>query len=98
VRLSWHFSSKHRRFSQAQGVGFRPAVYRSAKSLNLAGFVFNDKKSVTIELQSREKEIDEFLIRLCSSDKPPSLTKYALCLKYDPGILVRINAACKQVQ
>ncbi len=54
-----------------QGVGFRPAVFRLAKSLNLTGFVLNDTKGVTIELQGEEGKILQFLIRLHSDDKPP---------------------------
>jgi hydrogenase maturation protein HypF len=54
-----------------QGVGFRPAVYKLAKSLNLAGFVLNDTRGVTIELQGEEEKISQFLIRLHSDDKPP---------------------------
>jgi len=52
-------------------VGFRPAVYRIARSLGLTGLVYNDTKGVTIELQGEEEKIDEFLARLQSSDKPP---------------------------
>jgi len=54
-----------------QGVGFRPAVYRLACRLGLAGAVYNDTKGVTIELQGEEKTIVEFLARLQSDDKPP---------------------------
>jgi hydrogenase maturation protein HypF len=57
---------------RVQGVGFRPAVYRLARQLGLTGFVFNDTKGVTIELQGNEQKIDEFLHRLQSGpDKPP---------------------------
>ena len=52
-------------------MGFRPAVYRIARSLGLTGLVYNDTKGVTIELQGEEEKIDEFLARLQSSDKPP---------------------------
>lgn len=52
-------------------MGFRPAVYRIARSLGLTGLVYNDTKGVTIELQGEEEKIDEFLTRLQSSDKPP---------------------------
>jgi len=54
-----------------QGVGFRPAVYRIAQALGLTGFVYNDTKGVTIELQGQEEKIAEFLARLQSQDKPP---------------------------
>jgi hydrogenase maturation protein HypF len=54
-----------------QGVGFRPAVYRIARALSLTGFVYNDTKGVTIELQGQEERIAEFLARLQSQDKPP---------------------------
>ena len=66
---------KRRRISitgQVQGVGFRPAVYRIARSLELSGIVYNDTKGVTVELQGEAGKIAEFLSRLKSgTDKPP---------------------------
>ena len=66
---------KRRRISitgRVQGVGFRPAVYRIARSLELSGFVYNDTKGVTVELQGEAEKIAEFLARLQSdADKPP---------------------------
>ncbi|MEN6424150.1 MAG: carbamoyltransferase HypF [Phycisphaerales bacterium] len=56
---------------RVQGVGFRPAVHRLATSLGLSGFVLNDTRGVTIELQGQGPWIEEFLSRLTSSDKPP---------------------------
>jgi len=56
---------------RVQGVGFRPAVYRLAKRLGLTGFVYNDSRGVTIELQGREGEIADFVKRLNSSDAAP---------------------------
>jgi hydrogenase maturation protein HypF len=57
---------------RVQGVGFRPAVYRLARELGLAGWVVNDTKGVTIELQGEERKIDDFVRRLQSGpDKPP---------------------------
>ena len=57
---------------RVQGVGFRPAVYHLAGQLGLSGFVYNDTKGVTIELQGEEEKIAEFLVRLQSgADKPP---------------------------
>jgi len=56
---------------RVQGVGFRPAVYRIARALSLSGFIYNDTKGVTIELQGQEEKIDEFLSHLQTDDKPP---------------------------
>jgi hydrogenase maturation protein HypF len=57
---------------RVQGVGFRPAVYRIARSLGLTGAVRNDTKGVTIEVQGDEDGIAEFLRRIQSpTDKPP---------------------------
>jgi len=67
-------SIKRKRISirgSVQGVGFRPAVYRLAKGADLAGFVYNDTKGVTIELQGREDKISQFLTQLQSDGKPP---------------------------
>jgi hydrogenase maturation protein HypF len=55
---------------RVQGVGFRPAVYRIAERLSLTGFVYNDTRGVTIELQGPGLSIDEFCERLRNSDKP----------------------------
>ena len=56
---------------RVQGVGFRPAVYRIASQLGLTGFVYNDTKGVTIELQGAKEKIAEFSGRLQGRDKPP---------------------------
>jgi hydrogenase maturation protein HypF len=67
---------------QVQGVGFRPAVYRLASQLNLTGFVHNDTKGVTIELQGEDAKITEFLRRLNGQDAPP-LAQINSCLVFD---------------
>ncbi len=61
-----------------QGVGFRPTVYRLAKAAGLVGFVCNDTKGVTIELQGKEEKICQFLTRLQADGKPP-LAKIKSC-------------------
>lgn len=67
--------TKRRRIKVAgrvQGVGFRPAVYRIARSLGLSGFALNDTRGVTIELQGPEEALEAFLDRLkAPPDKPP---------------------------
>ena len=49
---------------QVQGVGFRPFVFGLASSLGLTGFIFNDGRGVTIELQGKRKAISEFSLQL----------------------------------
>ena len=56
-----------------QGVGFRPFVYGLAARLGLAGFVFNEPRGVTIELEGPREAIDAFLAGLESS--PPPLAR-----------------------
>ncbi|MHC4292775.1 MAG: Sua5/YciO/YrdC/YwlC family protein, partial [Planctomycetota bacterium] len=56
---------------RVQGVGFRPAVYRLAEELDLVGFIYNDTKGVTLELQGEQENIGTFLERLQREDKPP---------------------------
>ncbi|MDD5327044.1 MAG: carbamoyltransferase HypF [Phycisphaerae bacterium] len=53
-----------------QGVGFRPAAHKIASRLGLTGFVYNDTKGVTIELQGAKEKIAEFSARLQGADKP----------------------------
>ncbi len=55
---------------RVQGVGFRPAVHRIADRLGLTGFIYNDTKGVTIELQGAKEKIAEFSERLQDRDKP----------------------------
>jgi hydrogenase maturation protein HypF len=53
-----------------QGVGFRPYVYRLATTLALGGFVRNDGRGVTIEIEGKEDSVACFLSRL-AADAPP---------------------------
>ncbi|MFC1676392.1 carbamoyltransferase HypF [Planctomycetota bacterium] len=71
---------------RVQGVGFRPGVYRIAKHLGLAGFVYNDTWGVTIELQGDEGKIGEFLVHLREgADKPPlAQIKSCEAIEIDP--------------
>jgi len=68
---------------RVQGVGFRPAVYRLARELGLAGTVYNDTQGVTVELQGREDRIDEFLRRLQSEPDKPPLASIQSCIRID---------------
>lgn len=53
-----------------QGVGFRPTVYRLAKSCGLLGEVLNDGEGVLIRVLGEPATIEEFLGRL-QQDCPP---------------------------
>jgi hydrogenase maturation protein HypF len=64
---------------QVQGVGFRPTVYRIARSLELSGIVYNDTKGVIVELQGETDNIGEFLARLQSGPDKPPLAKITTC-------------------
>ncbi|HUV40651.1 MAG TPA: carbamoyltransferase HypF [Sedimentisphaerales bacterium] len=64
---------------QIQGVGFRPAVYQIARRAAVSGFVCNDTRGVTIELQGTEQSITEFLNLLQSKDQMPPLAQINSC-------------------
>ncbi|MCU0918361.1 MAG: carbamoyltransferase HypF, partial [Planctomycetes bacterium] len=66
-----------------QGVGFRPAVYRLARELDLTGRVFNDTQGVTVELQGNAEKIDQFLERLQSGPDKPPLADIRSCRRID---------------
>jgi hydrogenase maturation protein HypF len=58
---------------RVQGIGFRPAVYRLAKELALAGFVYNDTRGVTIEVQGSVERINKFAEHLKAGEDLPVL-------------------------
>ncbi|UCD66681.1 MAG: carbamoyltransferase HypF [Deltaproteobacteria bacterium] len=53
-----------------QGVGFRPLIYRLAKTIGLTGQVANTAAGVTIELDGTEQDIERFA-KSIYSEKPP---------------------------
>jgi len=53
-----------------QGVGFRPFVYRLARSLELAGWVRNTSRGVTVEVEGDRQLLEDFLRRI-EDDAPP---------------------------
>ncbi len=76
---------------QVQGVGFRPAVYRIARMLELSGLVYNDTKGVTIELQGKQENITEFLSRLKSGTDKPPLAEIKSCDVIDIPVIEKEN-------
>jgi hydrogenase maturation protein HypF len=55
---------------QVQGVGFRPAVYRQAVAHGLTGFVRNDLRGVTLDVEGEESAIADFFCHL--TEEPPA--------------------------
>ena len=53
-----------------QGVGFRPFVYGQALLLGLVGFVRNDSRGVTIEVEGSVEALDSFQQALCQQAPP----------------------------
>jgi hydrogenase maturation protein HypF len=56
-----------------QGVGFRPFVYRLARSHNLAGWVRNTSRGVEIEVEGQPAALDLFIRQL--SEEAPTLSR-----------------------
>jgi len=54
-----------------QGVGFRPFMFRLAKSLSIRGFVKNTSEGVYAEIEGDESDCDEFIDEL--KQHPPAL-------------------------
>jgi hydrogenase maturation protein HypF len=67
-----------------QGVGFRPFVYGLAKRHDLKGWVLNDERGVTIEVEGAKGKVDEFLSGLASP--PPVATIERTAVKYAPPL------------
>jgi hydrogenase maturation protein HypF len=55
-----------------QGVGFRPAMFRLADSLALAGFVRNDPEGVWLEIEGTPDSIARFLDQIHQAAPPAS--------------------------
>ena len=53
-----------------QGVGFRPFVYGQALRWGLVGFVLNDSRGVTIEVEGGLQALDSFQQALCEQAPP----------------------------
>jgi len=72
---------------RVQGVGFRPAACRIARSLELSGIVYNDTKGVTVELQGVAEKILEFLALLQSDAGKPPLAVIISCDAVDIPVI-----------
>jgi hydrogenase maturation protein HypF len=55
-----------------QGVGFRPAMYRLAESLDVTGFVRNDREGVWLEIEGAPLRLERFAAELRMAAPPTS--------------------------
>lgn len=75
-----------------QGVGFRPFVYRLAKTHQLAGWVCNTSTCVEIEVEGPRHSLEEFVRQL--SAQAPDLARVAAVVAHDaepqgrPGFVI----------
>ncbi len=58
-----------------QGVGFRPFVYRLARSLGLAGFVGNDARGVRVEAEGPRAVVEVLVARLAADAPARAIVK-----------------------
>ncbi len=65
-----------------QGVGFRPFIYRLAEQLNLQGYVVNSASGVTIEVESSENNLREFIQKI-EKEKP----KHSIIVSFEYSFL-----------
>ncbi len=63
-RRQWHI------LGQVQGVGYRPFVYRLAQQCGVAGYVKNDDRGVTIQVQGSAAQLKRFS-RALDAERPP---------------------------
>lgn len=70
-----------------QGVGFRPFVYRLARSYNLAGWVRNTSRGVEIEVEGPPTTLDRFIRQL--SEEAPALSRVEQVLSEETAPLAQ---------
>jgi hydrogenase maturation protein HypF len=69
----------------AQGIGFRPAVYRLAKDHGLSGWVQNRPGGVTVKLEGSPENIDRMLAALTKTPPPGAEIKSVRLLSCEKG-------------
>ncbi len=79
-----------------QGVGFRPFVYRLARELELAGWVLNDSRGVTVEVEGTRERLEAFSDRL-RRERPPRAVVHGVRTRWSPprgeaGFVIRHSA------
>ncbi len=74
-----------------QGVGMRPFLYRAARELGLAGWMRNDTRGVTLELEGPEAALRSFVSRLRASPPPRAVISELADEWLDPVGLVGLE-------
>jgi len=70
-----------------QGVGFRPAIYRLATDMGLAGWVANAPEGALVEIEGDRATVESFALSV-SSELPPHASVHSLEITYlDPADL-----------
>ncbi|MEI6972006.1 MAG: carbamoyltransferase HypF [bacterium] len=68
---------------RVQGVGFRPAVFRHASELDVAGFVRNSSGGVIIECEGDDSRLGAFIERV-QHRSPPQAVIYSVAIEEVP--------------
>ena len=68
-----------------QGVGFRPFVYRLARTNGLTGWVLNEEEGVEIHLEGEEKTLRVFIEELKTQPPPAASSSSAAGRTGTPG-------------
>jgi hydrogenase maturation protein HypF len=80
-----------------QGVGFRPAVYRLALKLGIAGFVSNRSDGVMVEIETAPEIADRFISELKQTLPAPAVIEKFTCREIEPlgasGFTIRDSSA-----
>ncbi len=67
-----------------QGVGFRPHVYALARTLDLAGAVWNTADGVVVEVEGQPRDLDAFAQRLRAEPPPLAVVTSLVVTPLDP--------------
>jgi hydrogenase maturation protein HypF len=84
-----------------QGVGFRPFVYRLARSCGLGGSVRNDGRGILIELEGEPSAVERFLDQLLSEAPAAARPTRLMATWGEPrheGTVFRIDASQREGQ
>lgn len=78
---------------RVQGVGFRPFVYRLARSLGVVGWVRNASGHVLIHVEGPQAALDDFVARLIADAPPLARPGIAACEHAAPSGLAGFDIA-----